>query len=399
LHGWQFLESDGQRLLSELSKELEIIVERCRERHPFVPLTEFTPKRDNSTKGYHKDMPFTKITEFNPASRTHIAWVMGEHNQWTPTTFTDKGAPTIDETVLKDIGSDECLDYFRVLELTKMIGTLSQGVNSWLRLVHTNGRIHHHCSLATVTSRMAHRKPNLGQTPSDSRFRRLFVPSRNMVMVGADLSGVELRVLSHYLSRYDGGEYAKVLLNDDIHQVNADKIGISRSAVKTVTYAMIYGAGDAKIGFSYNPLLSEKEARAKGKEIRAAYLAAIPALGQLIKDVRKAADARGYIKSIDGRQIPCDQSFRALNYLLQSTAAVLAKRWMVIAHNHVNTQKIPAHQLGFIHDELQWECPSSYADKLSELLVTSATEAGEYHNLRIRIDAEAKTGQSWADTH
>ena len=74
-------------------------------------------------------------------------------------------------------------------------------------------------------------------------------------MVGADLSGIELRMLAHYLARYDGGRYADILLNGDIHQVNADKIGISRKLVKTVTYAFLYGAGDEKIGHSYDKQL------------------------------------------------------------------------------------------------------------------------------------------------
>ena len=71
-------------------------------------------------------------------------------------------------------------------------------------------------------------------------------------MCGADLSGIELRMLSHYLARHDGGRYADILLNGDIHQTNADKIGISRKQVKTVTYAFLYGAGDEKIGHSYD---------------------------------------------------------------------------------------------------------------------------------------------------
>ena len=66
-------------------------------------------------------------------------------------------------------------------------------------------------------------------------------------MVGADLSGIELRMLAHYLARWDGGRYADILLNGDIHQVNADKIGITRKLVKNVTYAFLYGAGDQKI--------------------------------------------------------------------------------------------------------------------------------------------------------
>ena len=94
--------------------------------------------------------------------------------------------------------------------------------------------------------RCAHRKPNLAQVPADKEFRELFTASPGMTMVGADLSGIELRMLAHYLGRYDGGRYADILLNDDIHQVNADKIGITRRQVKTVTYAFLYGAGNEK---------------------------------------------------------------------------------------------------------------------------------------------------------
>ena len=72
--------------------------------------------------------------------------------------------------------------------------------------------------------------------------------------------GLSLRMLAHYLARYDGGRYARFLLEDDIHQVNADKIGISRKQVKTVTYAFLYGAGDEKIGHSYDPQLSQSSA-------------------------------------------------------------------------------------------------------------------------------------------
>ena len=86
-------------------------------------------------------------------------------------------------------------------------------------------------------------------------------------MVGADLSGVELRMLAHYLARYDNGRYADILLNGDIHQTNANKIGITRKLVKNVTYAFLYGAGDQKLD-TYDPLLSDTRAKSKGKEIR-----------------------------------------------------------------------------------------------------------------------------------
>ena len=120
-----------------------------------------------------------------------------------------------------------------------MLGMLSQGVNAWLKLV-TKSRIHHHCSVATSTHRCAHRHPNLAQVNSDERFRKLFIPTPGQLMVGADLSGIELRMLAHYLARYDDGRYADILLNGDIHQVNADKIGITRKLVKNVTYAFLY---------------------------------------------------------------------------------------------------------------------------------------------------------------
>ena len=140
--------------------------------------------------------------------------------------------------------------------------------------------------------------------------------------------------LSHYLARFDGGRYADILLNGDIHQVNADKIGISRKQVKTVTYAFLYGAGDEKIGLSYDKQLSSSQAKKKGKEIRAAYVDAVDGLGDLLDAVKKASE-RGFIKSIDGRKIALDSPHKALNYLLQSGAGVVAKRWMVINQEHI----------------------------------------------------------------
>ena len=170
------------------------------------------------------------------------------------------------------------------------VGMISEGENAWLKLSTTANRIHHHCSVATNTHRCAHRHPNLAQVPSDERFRQLFIPTEGLVLCGADLSGIELRMLSHYLARFDGGRYAEILLNGDIHQVNADKIGISRKQVKTVTYAFLYGAGDEKIGHSYDAQLSTTAAKRKGKEIRSAYVSAVDGLGDLLTAVAKAAE-------------------------------------------------------------------------------------------------------------
>ena len=274
---------------------------------------------------------------------------------------------------------------------------ISEGVNAWNRLVTTEHRIHHHCSVSTNTFRCAHRKPNLGQVPADKEFRELFTATPGMTMVGADLSGIELRMLAHYLGRYDGGRYADILLNDDIHQVNADKIGITRRQVKTVTYAFLYGAGNIKLGLSYDNSLQPKEASKKGQEIRKAYVAAIEGLAELLGAVANKA-TNGYLMACDGRRVLVDSPHKGLNYLLQCGAGIVAKRWMVIANDgckhHVHTK-----QLAFIHDELQYETTPDGVDILKSILEESARLSGEYYNLRCPIAAEAKAGMTWADVH
>ena len=396
-HRWFFDEVAARELESTLRREYEETTKLLRNRHPFVEGSLFTPKRNNRTRGLFKEAPFTKLKELNPTSRDHISWILRTHYGWTPSSMTASGKAVIDETVLKELGTDIALSFLKLLDLTKQLGMISEGVNAWQKLV-TKSRIHHHCSVATATFRCAHRSPNLGQVPSDERFRRLFTTPSNLRLVGADLSGIELRMLAHYLARFDDGRYAKILTTGDIHQTNADKIGITRSQVKTVTYAFLYGAGDIKIGHSYDKQLSEAKARKKGREIRKAYVDAIPGLKELLEGVRKASE-RGYVRGLDDRKILVDKGHKALNYLLQGSAAIIAKRWMVITHDHIKEMALCCNQLAFIHDELQFESKPEHVDDLKSLLVLSAAEAGEYYNTRIPLAAEAKDGATWADTH
>tara|TARA_R100000008_G_scaffold30895_1_gene17240 strand:+ start:158 stop:802 length:645 start_codon:yes stop_codon:yes gene_type:complete len=214
-------------------------------------------------------------------------------------------------------------------------------------------------------------------------------------MCGADLSGIELRVLSHYLAKFDGGRYAEILLNGDIHTVNAERIGISRRQVKTVTYAFLYGAGDTKLGYSYDPLLTEDKAKKKGREIRKAYVDAIPGLKQLLEAVHKASE-RGFLHGLDHRRIIVDSRHKSVNYLIQGSSAVLAKRWMVLANENLPKT---ARQLAFVHDELQFEVESQEVDDLKFLLELTAVQAGEYYKLRCPIAAESKSGANWAEVH
>ncbi len=397
-YGWAFDEQAAQELESELRGELEDLTKSMKAKVPYIPGVLFTPKRPNKIKGYVAGAEFQRLIDFNPGSREHIAYAL-EKQGWKATEFTETGKPTIDETVLKELGSEDALAFFRILELTKQLGMLTQGANAWLKLVK-NGRIHHHCSVSTNTHRCAHRRPNLAQVPSDSNCRALFTASEGMVMVGADLSGIELRVLAHYLARYDNGKYADILLNGDIHATNAEKIGITRREVKTVTYAFLYGAGDEKIGLSFDPQLDPAVAKKKGKEIRAAFIDAIEGLDGLLKDIKKAA-GRGYIKAIDNRKIKVDSPHKALNYLLQSSAGIIAKRWMVITDEAIKTLNVTdrVSQLAFVHDELQFECTPDLVADLQFILEFASTSAGEYYSLKVPINAESKSGPNWSCTH
>jgi len=394
IYGWRFDESSSWKLEQALRKEYEQTVEILRGKYSFVAGPVFTPKRDNRTRGYVQGCSFTRLKQLNPTSRDHIAWILQTHCGWTPKLMTSTGKPVIDETVLKDIGTDTALQFLTLLEITKKLGMISEGVNAWQKLC-TKSRIHHHCSTSTVTFRCSHRKPNLAQVPSDERFRKLFTASTDMVMCGADLSGIELRLLSHYLARYDGGRYKEILINGDIHQTNADKIGVSRRQVKTISYAFLYGAGDTRLGHAYDKQLSDKKASKKGREIREAYINAIPGLKELLEAVHKASE-RGYVLGLDHRHILCDSRHRSLNYLLQGSAAIIAKRWMVLTHENLPPT---ARQLAFVHDELQFECKEKDVEDLKFLLELSAVQAGEYYRLRCPIAAESKSGATWADVH
>ena len=414
LHGWYFDERAAWELSSSLRAELEETCEVLRDGRAYVPRSEFTPKANNSRYGYIAGATFTRITEFNPTSRDHIAWFLGWYYKWKPALKTQKGKTVIDENVLSEIiangtpgnlnpnkyadGTIIAEGFLKCLTITKKLGMISQGVNAWLKLCTTASRVHHHCSVATNTHRCAHRRPNLSQVPSDHDCRQLFKASPGKVMVGADLSGIELRMLANYLAKYDAGRYADVLLNGDIHQVNADRIGISRREVKTITYAFLYGAGDAKIGLSFDSSLSDSSAKSKGKEIRAAFVSAIDGLAELLAAI-KLASKKGYVKSIDGRPIKVQSEHKALNYLLQSGAGVIAKRWMALNDTATKKLDIPCNQLAFIHDELQFETHPNYANSLSTCLEQTAGDAGRYYNLRVPIAAEAKEGHSWSDVH
>ena len=401
--GWPFDVRKAQQLESVLRTEMDQLADQMRATFPYVDGGQMTPKRPNATRGYIKDASFTKLKEFNPTSRDHIGWAFMTWRNWQPEVFTDTGRPKIDEGILQSIGTKEANTFGRILELQKALGQLSDGANAWLKTVTREGRIHHTCQLATNTGRNAHSRPNLGQTSSDPRCRELFGPGEGMRQVGADASGLELRMLGHYLAFYDGGAFADVVVNGDIHQQNADRVGCSRKDVKTLTYAFIYGASDKKIGASLDKSLDDKKAAALGKDIRKKFLEAIPGLDQLLKAVNKRAES-DVLKGLDGRPIRLQgKKHAALNYLLQSAGAIVCKRWNVISFNQFQqlgyAWDVDFQWLGWIHDEIQLAVKPNLVNDAKFQLEWAIVQAGEYYNLRVPLAAEAKEGASWADCH
>ena len=210
-------------------------------------------------------------------------------------------------------------------------------------------------------------------------------------------------MLGHYLARFDEGAFAEVVLNGDIHQQNADRVGCTRKEVKTLTYAFIYGAGDAKLGHSLRPELSDAQKKSLGGELRRKFLDAIPGLEPLIDAVKQRVRANGRLRALDGRPVFCTAEHAALNYLLQSAGAIISKRWVVVGQDMLDaaglTYDVDYTRCAYVHDEVQLSVVPTEVDRVKQLLEAAAPEAGRYYNFRVPITAAADHGENWASTH
>ena len=392
-------------LKSQLSKVYPAQTERMK-----MPQYWVAEDRRFKTKGEAKKAGFrdkqikrgpnrTKVVPFNPDSRLQISQVLMEHHDWEPTVFTPNGQPQVDETVLKSLEIPEADLLVRYLTLSKRIGQLAEGKEAWLK-VEDNGKIHGRInSNGAITGRCTHSRPNLSATPASTAIwgkdcRSLFTASSGKMLVGVDASGLELRCLAHYLSRWDNGEYSKLIVESDIHEVNRQAAGLSsREAAKTLIYALIYGAGPQKIGSIVNGGIRE------GKRLTERFLQRIPALRTLKDAVTEAANKRGKITGLDGRSITIRSAHSALNTLLQSCGAILMKQATVNARSAFRTSELEVFQVAHIHDEIQFECSPEYSEEVGEKAVEAIRQAGRSFNLKCPLDGEHKAGKTWADTH
>lgn len=395
--GYPFDLKKAHALEGRLRSELEQLSEEMRSTFLFVDGGEFTPLRPNKTRGYVTGATFCRLKEFNPTSRQHIAWAFKQFRGWKPEEFTDTGVPKIDEDVLVNLGTEESKKFARILELQKHLGQLSEGQNAWLKKVEKDGRIHHSCVLNTNTGRMAHMKPNLAQVPSAHDYRELFVPGPKRAQVGADASGLELRCLAHYLARFDGGKFGKEVVGGDIHTALAEIYGTDRKTGKGVTYCLIYGGGDMKLGLTAGA--SKDKAISKGKEIRKRIMSDLDGFGQLTEAIQEKAKS-GVIKGLDGRPIRLQgKSHAALNYLLQSAGAIICKRWVIRSNELLKEASIDYWPLAFVHDEMQLSVEPEQAEEAAFLITCAMKDVESAISFRCKLDSEYKIGASWADTH
>ena len=393
-YGIKFDEEKAVQLYAELAGRRDELEEELKTIFGSWIINEGTRRNELYSK--------VKIIEFNPNSRQHIAKRLKELRGWKPKEYTPTGEAKVDETILSKLKYPEAQKMTEYLMLNKRIGQLAEGDQAWLKLVK-KGRLHGRVNtMGASTSRCSHATPNLAQVPNlnapyGKNCRALFTADRGEKLLGVDVSGLELRCLSHYLSRYDGGEYGKKLLEEDIHTVNQEAAGLAtRDQAKTFIYGFLYGAGDQKIGE-----IVGKGSR-EGKKLKKKFLSELPALKQLRKDVQKKSE-QGFIKGLDGRRVPVRSKHSALNTLLQSAGAIICKRWVVETHRLLKEHGFKCgedySQVAFVHDEIQLTVKEEHAEKIGECCTNAIIATGQQYGLRIPLTGEYSIGENWSLTH
>lgn len=407
-NGFLFDVVKADLLLGKLREKINEIEQKVRER--FTPLPTFVKivkpryRRDGSlsTVGLNSlgegwvnvmgDFSLIEMKEFNLGSRQQIArWL--RNFGWNPSKFTEHGQPIVDEKVLQgitDIPEAELIKEFLLLQ--KRIAQ----VESWVEAVARDGRVHGRViTNGAITGRMSHQSPNMAQVPAvyspyGKECRELWVVPEGYKLVGVDASGLELRILSHYMN---DKEYIDAIINGDIHTTNQNLAGLStRDQAKTFIYAFIYGAGDEKLGTICGG------SRNYGKEIKNRFLSRTPALANFRKRVDKAT-GKGWLRGIDGRKLRIRNRHSALNTLIQGGGAIVMKKALILLEEQVSKHKLKARPVANVHDEFQYEVLETHAEDFGSLAVDSIINAGKELGIRCPLNGEYKYGNNWQETH
>ena len=408
-NGWLLDQPKARDLVAELkekSYDLEEVVQQV-----FLPLPtyikEIVPKlkKDGSIsivglkflgeRWEEVGGPFSRIDWpiFNLGSRQQIGRYL-KHFGWKPKVFTETGHAIVSEDVLKNVkGIPEA----ELIASYLLVGKRIAQVRSWLEAVDEDTqRVHGYVNTnGAVTGRMTHSKPNLAQVPSSSSLygpecRACWIVPEGYKLVGIDASGLELRMLAHYMNDSD---YTNTILTGDIHTANQLAAGLeTRSEAKTFIYAYLYGAGDEKIGSIVGG------GRKKGKQLKDSFLKATPALADLKANVAESA-AKGYVTGLDGRKVFIRSEHAALNSLLQSAGAIIMKQALIILDKYATMYGLDYKFVGNVHDEFQVEVLESQAERFGSLAASCIEAAGIHFKLRCPLAGDYKVGANWAETH
>jgi DNA polymerase I-like protein with 3'-5' exonuclease and polymerase domains len=382
-NGWVLDQQLAHELLATFKERMNEIEEELQEKFPPIVHERYSEKTGKRLKD--------RVEIFNVGSRQQIARRLSTLGVVFDK-VTEKGNPIVDEAVLDTIDLPEAKSISEYLMLQKRYAQ----VHSWLEHVQEDGRVHGRViSNGAVTGRMTHQSPNMAQVPASHSLyghecRSCWTVPVGKKLVGFDASGLELRMLAHYM---DDKEFTNVLLTEDIHTRNQMAAGLeTRPQAKTFIYAFLYGAGDAKIGTIVGG--SAKD----GAELKRRFLSNTPALESLRERVTRAS-GRGYLTGLDGRRLRVRSEHAALNTLLQAAGAIVMKKALVILDDYATQWKLDYKFIGNIHDEVQSEVAADQAEKYGWLAVECLKAAGVEYDLRCPLDGEYKVGTTWAETH
>jgi len=386
----------------------------------FPPIKQeewFTPKVNNTKRGYVKGVPFRKVIveEFNPGSRQQIADRLRNKYGWTPEKTTEKGNPVLDDDVLEKLPYPEAKTLAEYMLIKKRLGQIAEGNNAWTKLVNNND-LRMHGDVVTngcITGRCAHRNPNMGQVPAGyspygKECRSLFHAPNGWDLIGIDAKALELRCLAGYLAYWDNGEYASLVINPevDIHTYNQQQFGVeTRDISKRLLYGMLYGCGAVKAGTIIDPNeKDEYKLKTLGRNAIDGFMKGVPALKKLKQQIDEAISERNYLIGLDRRALHCRSAFKGLNVLLQSAGAIIMKQVVVTIHNNIEQNLGLVYgkdweQLLMVHDEIEIACYPAYTEAVKEQAIMAFPQAQQAFNFRCEIEGDAKVGFNWYEVH
>ena len=303
---------------------------------------------------------------------------------------------------------DMILDYRM---LTKLKSTYADGL---LKLIDPDGRIRTNFQMTvTATGRLSSTEPNLQNIPVrkelGAQIRKMFIASEGKVLVDADYSQIELRLLAHI----SGDEHmqAAFMSGEDIHRVTASQVfntplsevtSLQRSRAKAVNFGIVYGISSWSLAQDIGVFPNE------AKAYMDAYLEKYSGVREYMKNIVEKAKAEGYVKTLYNRRRALPElkssnfntrSFGervALNMPIQGTAADIIKLAMVNVYNRLKAEELEAKLILQVHDELICECPEHEAQRVAELLSEEMSGAAK---LSVPLTVDAKIGHSWAEAH